>query len=101
MGTSFQVNYSLQWQALELLSDLHTSVTNLVWGPPGMDQAARIELEKAFLSTMNDKDFIAEQMQLYGYSHQNVPADDAQRILNIISNVKPELSDFLKKYMNP
>jgi tripartite-type tricarboxylate transporter receptor subunit TctC len=95
------IPHSLQWQALELLSDLHTSVTNLVWGPPGMDQAARNELEKAFLSTMNDKEFIAEQMQLYGYSHQNVPAEDAQRILNIISNVKPELSEFLKKYMNP
>jgi tripartite-type tricarboxylate transporter receptor subunit TctC len=92
---------SLQWQALELLSDLHMSVTNFVWGPPGMDQSARAELQRALLSTMNDMEFVAEQMQLYGYAHQNVPAEDAQRILKIVSSVKPELSEFLKKFMNP
>lgn len=91
----------LQWEALELLSDLHTSVTNLVWGPPGMDQIAHRELQKSFIDTISDKDFIAEQMQLYGYSHQNVPPEDAKRIISMISGVRNELSEFMKKFMNP
>lgn len=91
----------LQWEALELLSDLHTSVTNLVWGPPGMDQVALNELQKSFTETMIDKEFISEQTQLYGYAHRNVPVEDAKRIINTIYGVRDELSDFMKKFMNP
>lgn len=91
----------IQWEALELLLDLHSSVTNFVWGPPEMQQAALKELRKGFSLTTNDQEFIAEQMKLYGFSHKNVPGDDAQKILNNLSNVKPELSEFFKNFMNP
>lgn len=91
----------VQWEALELLSDLHTSVTNFVWGPPAMEPIALNEIKKAFAKSLEDKDFIAEQTKLYGYSHQNVPAEDAKRILDLVSNVKPELSEFLRKFMTP
>ena len=91
----------LEWEALELLADLYGSVSNFVWGPPGMNPAALEPLRKAFAKAMVDEEFIGEQMKLYGFTHENVDAAETKRIVGLIPNVKPELVAFFKKFMNP
>lgn len=91
----------LEWEALELLADLYGSVSNFVWGPPGMNPAAIEPLRKAFAKAMVDEEFIAEQMKLYGFTHENVGEAETKRIVGLIPNVKPELIAFFKKFMNP
>lgn len=91
----------LEWEALELLADLYGSVSNFVWGPPGMSPAAIEPLRKAFAKAMVDEEFIAEQMKLYSFTHENVDAAETKRIIGLIPNVRPELVAFFKKFMSP
>jgi tripartite-type tricarboxylate transporter receptor subunit TctC len=91
----------VELEALELLADLYGSVSNFVWGPPGMDPAALPALRKAFAAAMIDEEFIAEQMKLYGFTHQSVDVGETRRIIERIPSVKPELVAFFKKFVNP
>lgn len=91
----------IEWEALELLTDLYGAVSNFVWGPPGMDASALAALRKAFHATMIDEEFVAEQKKLYSFAHEDVDAAEARRIISLIPNAKPELAAFFKKFMNP
>lgn len=89
----------IEWDALELITDLYGNASNFVWGPPGMNPAALPPLQKAFAATMVDPEFIAEQEKTFGHKHENVTSDEAQRIMARFNNVEPRLVEFFQKFM--
>lgn len=89
----------IEWEALELLTDFYGSASNFVWGPEGMDPAAIEPLRKAFALTMADPEFIAEQNQVFGFPHENLPLAEASKIIARLGHVSPALVEFFNKLM--
>ena len=89
---------SIEWKALELLSDLY-GASNFVLGPQGMDAAATSILRNAMAKTMADADFIGEQKKIFGFPHEYVNLDEVQNIVARIGSVRPELVEFFQKLM--
>lgn len=89
---------SIEWKALELLSDLY-GASNFVLGPQGMDPAATAALREAMAKTMTDADFLAEQNKVFGFPHEYVALDEVQNIVAKIGTVRPELVEFFQKLM--
>ena len=90
----------IDWEALELLTDLYGSASNFVWGPPNMEQAAIEPLRKAIASTMVDPEFIAEQNSLFGFPHEYLTPSEAQKIIARINTVSPQLVEYFSKMMH-
>lgn len=82
---------SLEWKALELLTDLYGSGPNFVWGPPGMDPRATAALRKAFDVTVVDKAYLAEQMKVFQFEYEKVPPGDVEKIIAGFRNIDPEV----------
>lgn len=89
----------IEWDALELITDLYGNASNFVWGPPGMDPAALSPLQRAFAATMVDPEFIADQEKSSGHRHDNVSAAEIQRIMARFGSVEPRLVEFFQKFM--
>jgi hypothetical protein len=89
----------IEWDALELMTDLYGNGSNFVWGPPGMIPAALAPLQKAFAATMVDPELIAEQEKTFGHKYENVTAAEAQRVMARFSSVEPRLVEFFHKFM--
>ena len=90
----------IDWEALELLTDLYGSASNFVWGPQSMEPAAIEPLRKAIASTMVDAEFIAEQNTLFGFPHEYLKPNEAQKIIARINSVSPQLVDYFSKMMH-
>lgn len=86
-----------EWEAFELLNDLYGNASNFVWGPPGMEPAALPPLQKAFAATLLDPEFIAEQKKMFGLVYENVPAEEAEKIVARIGNVDPKMIEYFLK----
>ena len=90
----------IDWEALELLTDLYGSASNFVWGPPNMDPRAIEPLRAAVAKTMADPEFIAEQNALFGFPHEYLTPSEAQKIISRINTVSPQLIEYFSKLMH-
>lgn len=89
----------IEWQALQLLLDLYGSVGNFIWGPPGMDARAAAALRKAFYAAAADPAFAAEQDKTFGFRYGVVPIDEAQKVVERLNNVAPDVAAFFQAFM--
>jgi tripartite-type tricarboxylate transporter receptor subunit TctC len=89
----------IEWQAVELLSDLHGTVANFIWGPPGMDEKAVAALRKAFYATTSDPAFLAELDKVFGFRYQPVSVETARKVIAKLDNVDPKLVAFFQALM--
>ncbi|MGD9714751.1 MAG: hypothetical protein AB7V46_22225, partial [Thermomicrobiales bacterium] len=89
----------IEWDALQLMADLYGSVSNFVWGPPGMDTKAVEPLRKAFYAAASDPKFLAEQDRVFGFRYESVPIDEAQNVVAQLSKVDGKLVEYFKQLM--
>jgi hypothetical protein len=88
-----------EWQAIGLLSELYGTVSNFIWGPPGMDEKAVASLRKAFYVAASDPAFLAEMDKVFGFRYQPVPIETARKVIAKIDKVDPKLVAFFKRLM--
>lgn len=92
-------NDSIEWKAMELLSDIFGSGPNYVWGPPGMDPKATEDLRKAFIATMSDKAYQDEQQTIFGYVHESVPKSAVDKVIESFGNIDARVVDYIAKIL--
>jgi tripartite-type tricarboxylate transporter receptor subunit TctC len=68
--------------------------------PPGTPKERVSVLQKAFMQTMKDKDFLGEA-QKAKLSVEPISGDDVSRIVSDYSAMKPELVKKLREIMLP
>lgn len=90
---------TIEWKALQLMSDLYGSGPNYVWGPPSMDTNATAVLRKAFDATMADKAYQAEQQKIFGYVHEKVPNADVEKVIAGFGGLDPKVLDYFARVL--
>ncbi len=88
-----------EWEAFELLSSLYGTISNVIWGPPGMDATAAAEMRKAFLAAATDPESIDEQKKVFGFNYAPVSDADTQGIIYQVENVDPKMKTFFKEFI--
>ncbi|MCC2096023.1 MAG: hypothetical protein KDJ29_03985 [Hyphomicrobiales bacterium] len=90
---------SVDWKAMELMSDIFGSGPNYLWGPPGMPPKATAILRKAFVATMADKAYRAEQQKIFGYIHETVPQQALEKVIAGFSKIDPKVVEYFAKIL--
>ena len=88
-----------EWELLKLVSDLYSNVTHFIWAPPGVDPSIADQLRKAFDATASDPALQMEQESIFGLRYEPVPIKEAQRIVNGLDHVDPQIVGYLGNYM--
>ncbi len=90
---------TLEWKALELISDLYGSGPNYLWGPPGMDKRATQILRKAFDQTLADKAYHSEQMKLFQFVYEQVPNSDIEKVIAGFDKIDPKVVAYFARIL--
>lgn len=89
----------IEWEAFELLSSLYGTISNVIWGPPGMNATAESEMRKAFLAAASDPESVEEQKKVFGFNYAPVAAADTRGIIELVETVDPKLKAFYKDFI--
>lgn len=89
----------IAWDAMQAVTTFYGTATNLLWGPPGMDQRAVAVMAKAFAAAVVDPEAIAEQEKAFGFAYEPVPMDAVAKMLASLGSMDPRLVAFFKDYM--
>lgn len=86
------------WEALRLLVALRGAVTNVFFGPPGMDPAAVEAFRAGFQRMVKDPEFGPTVKKVLGSELVPVPVEQAEKAFKAVANTDPKLVRFLREY---
>jgi tripartite-type tricarboxylate transporter receptor subunit TctC len=89
----------VKWQTLELNMDLLAGLSQLILGPPKMNEAAQAELRQGFYAVLADKTFQDDATKRFGTGLPAIPPDRAAKIIASLSSIDPAQLAYLKQHV--
>ncbi|MEE9231132.1 MAG: hypothetical protein V3U86_10545 [Acidobacteriota bacterium] len=89
----------IRWEALEIIINTFTSMFRTTFMPPGSSKEAVADMRKGFLSLWKDEAFLGDYQKRVKNRPALVVGEVGEKKIAALAKVRPEVANFLRKYI--
>jgi putative tricarboxylic transport membrane protein len=88
-----------KWELLDLVLTLTGTASQLLLGPPKMNEEAAAEIRKGFYAMATNKEFLADYQKRFGNEPVTVSKQATDKVMDLLRNIDPNLKALLKAHV--